>query len=889
MYNFIFGRYTLSYPNLIHKGKQMNLHYLNNQQAQTLFQNLLDSMNEDKVTAILQSNVYTADADNWIALGNNDNNAAIVQNTAGNLSSCMAELTTNAIDAVIQREKNIFETVGHPIPEEHLTSPQKCLSYMLGDTYTNDNNLKNYASEKIKVITTESKEGKRNLTIVDQGCGQKAENFANTFCSVGAGNLNKAGKNWLHGNYGQGSTSANAISGKMGYKLIVSRENETQCWGFTLIRRRPSDLSTLEYLIVRQEDGTMTVPSFEADSLEFGYRITGDMAKGDCKLVYGSAIRLYDINFSSGFTGIKRTIGPGLFRPALPLKSLEYTQTNENGKKTNGRDSRWIFGLGYELDKAVAEGKAQMIESEINMAHLEGYSIIRLYFVLNQDPNAVESNEEVDSESRDGKKKNKKKPKSPKESILDWLPSGYKAQNQRVFHIKNGQVQHVDDIHKVGAFFPKARENVFIEIDSSNINPILAKAYLWKADRTTCQTSNEYFIEYDKIIDSYLCDHEKLKEWALICKNEEMARLKLGGKNNEAHQKMLMSLFNTKISGKYKANKKLIQSEGNAPSTHAQGMLTLIKDDTSEMDMSTMEEVQGKEVPTVFSSSHSTKDTARKATRKMMSTIMKTDAKKGQIGTKNATGKISIKDAQITHKDGVNEELDGQKMNLFVTQNDDGTLKCDINPSDEIKDKLQTGDIVTIKLAMTTMKDNEVHILEKPVYFEIIEELEKVKSGSNKKSKMNIADLVQWQYATRDGRSFNGQETAMLPEESEIFNLNSGYYLVNNEGVINILLNLDNSDFVLKLDSYKTTEDKDQFLNHWESMLYINVRMAYQTWLNTMEMNEGNNDPEHFVDEMNVIAKSQVANQTAIFSAAYVFIQMENSLNHAVKEMGKVA
>jgi hypothetical protein len=814
-----------------------------------LFQNLINCMNEDEVTKVLENNNYANDLKNWIPLGNNRNNAAIVQNTAGNLGACMAELATNAIDAVIQREKNEYEKTHGSIPAEHLTSPQKCLSFILGDNYKSQKELEKYAHEMIKLITTEfeEKNSKRHLTIIDRGCGQKAKNFATTFCSVGSGFQNKAEKSWLHGNYGQGSTSANAISGKMGYKLIVSREDINQPWAFTLIRRSLHDPSVLEYLIV---NNGKSVPEFTQDKIELGYRVTRVIQKGDAALLCGSAIKLFNVNFESGFTGIKRTLSSVLVRPALPIKSIEYSFSNERTKATSGRDNRWIYGLGNILDEAVKENKAEIHQATIGLPHLKGEAYVKMYFI------------------RDEVAKGK---------MLDWLPTGYNERIKRVFHINNGQVQHNDTVQRIGKFFPKAKENVFVEIDLSNIDPILAKAYLWKADRTSCQTSNEYFIEYDEILNDYIKNCEVLRDWAIVCKNDEMASLKINPSGTQnAHTRELLALCEMRQSKNYKANKKLIQSEGNMPSTHAQGNLYLVKNDVVNEDIT---EVEGKDIPTIFSNENSSKENMKKSSVNKMSSTFKTNLKKGSIATKDSNSKVSLKKAVVNKGSKEEKNLDLNKVNLVVSQTSDGFIKCQFNPAKEIKDELKVGDVVTIELELNTKKDGIVTTLQSVVYFEIIEELEEV---APKKNKVVSSDMINKCYGTRDGKKYNGQPTATLPSEPEKFNFDAGCYVIADGEKLNIVINLDNPGFVLKIDKMKDNE-KSNFLMHWESQLFMNVVARYKNWL-------GSDKTKALEDTVEKLNKENVDfNEFALNSATYCGHQIEKMMNHASKHLDKIS
>lgn len=810
-----------------------------------IFQSLSQCATEAKVADCLANNAYTADPKNWIPLGNNKNNAAMVQNTAGTLGSCMTELTTNAIDAVISREKNEYEDSGQVIPESALKSPSDFLKFILGEDYTDKSKLNVYANNKIRMLTNQNTDRKRMLTIIDHGCGQQAKNFGDTFCSVGSGQTNKAHKPWLHGNYGQGSTSANAISGKLGLKLIVSRENVSQMWGFTIIRRA-EDRSMLEYLVCGD-----TVLEFEADKLELAYRVTGQLAEGEACLEYGSAIKLYDVNFESGFVGIKRTMASVLFRPALPVKSIEFSESNEKGGKPNGRDSRWIFGLGNQLDKMVAEGRTELQEFSINVPEL-GTAYGRLYFTRDEAHN---------------------------KEILEWLPSDYKDRNKRIFHTNNGQAQHFDSNTKIKRIYPKAFNNIFIEIDLSFFNSNMAKAYLWKADRTSFQTSSECYQNYDQALEKFFERSEIMQKWDIMSKNDQMAKLK-GLPNDKAHdvtKTVTDYLAGDRESKQYKATRKMLETEQGMLSNNAHGKLTLVNgQDENKV------EVVGKEIPTMLSSTHNTKASAKKSTVNKISGKLKTDAKKGSVSSKSSNSNIKIKEAFSQDKDGNKTELDIRGMNVFVSEDDNNNITFDIDHNKEIKSQIKVGDFLTIKISLTTQKDNEIFILEEVVFYEIVEELREVKPKKSKSS--TLKDLVILSYATRDGRVYQGKTTGTLDEESEKFTHKASYFVAHDSGQIRLCVNVDNKEYQLKLSKIKDDNDKIKFNRMWESFMLMEVFAAYQQFVE-----DKRTDIETLMDEINDPKVTPGRTRFHINSVGFAMQQEESHTQKASKYLDKLA
>ncbi len=796
---------------------------------------LILANSESEVTAILHSYDYTKDVNNWVPLGKNQNNAAIVQNTAGNLGSCLTELSTNSIDAVIQREKNTLEKNGVKIPQESLKSPEAFLRFVLKDDYFKKSELEKYAKKRMKLLTTETKDGKRSLTIVDAGCGQKAKNFGDTFCSVGSGHQNKANKSWLHGNYGQGSTSANAISGCLGYKLIVSREEEDQKWAFTLIRRSDKDPSMLEYLVV---NGGESVLEFDEDSIEFGVRYSGKLATKEAELTFGSAIKLYSVKVEKGFTGVKRTMSSVLFRPALPLSSTEFSEANENankrdGSKPNGRDCRWIWGLGKELSDLVESGKAEQAEFSIYCPIFEGTAYGKVYFIRSQ--------EDV-------------------KSILNWMPYSYLEKNKRVFHINNGQVQHTDAYQKLEHLgFVKSAQKIFIEMDLSHFNPAKAKAYLWKADRTSFQTSQEYFQLYDESVNTFFKNFEKLKSWEEVCRQDEMEKVK--NEKNAQNDNVLgevIKLFGGRESKKMRSNKVLLSTTGNTVESYAQGVSTEVSE--NEIENESKVELQGQEIATELSSEHSTKDSAKKGNINNLTTRLKTNAKRGSVSSKDGANKLAIKSATVM-RDGQEINVDVNQINLSVSETTRGTdIQLSINSTEELKSQIKVGDVLSVKLEMHNEQDKSI-ILESVVYFELIDELKKVEN-SRARSNM-LANMLTKAYGTKDGRLVNNEATMNLSHIDSDFAFDKvGYYVISQNEKLLIVLNLDNLSLKMNMDRQPREEDKVNYMNHWEATLFLNVINSYE-----MHVEQDLNNLHELANELNHVTAASLANRNALQTA----------------------
>ena len=93
-------------------------------------------------------------------------------------------------------------------------------------------------------------------TIVDEGIGQRPEDFPKTFVSLSE--KNKEGIKYVQGKFNQGSTGVlrYCTRGDMRlghHKLIISKRFDAEAWGWTLVRvrepRQGESLPVVEYFM----------------------------------------------------------------------------------------------------------------------------------------------------------------------------------------------------------------------------------------------------------------------------------------------------------------------------------------------------------------------------------------------------------------------------------------------------------------------------------------------------------------------------------------------------------------------------------------------------------------------------------------------------------------
>jgi hypothetical protein len=777
-------------------------------ESKNLFEALKGCSNENAVKEILDSHPFTSNPDqNWIPLGNNHGNAAMTQNTSGSLGAFIAELATNAIDANIIRMKNDAERNGVVFPEETLKSPEQILKFMHPESFENLNALQDFTKKIMGLVTTEykledeKKTRTKNVTVFDKGCGQNAYNFKNTFCSVGMGEDNKANSPYLHGNYGQGSTAANAFSGEEGYKLIASRENESDKWAWTIIRKNPKKPAKLEYLVV---DSNHTVPEFEAQSLELAYYCsTGKVATGKAHIEYGSMIKVYSVNMKKGYTEIKKFVGLALMRPVLPISSLEFSYSKEGEDEKESSDHRWINGFGELIDRLVYENKAVVSNFEINVPKLEGVVYGSAYFF----------------EKEEDKKEFEK-----------WLPSENK--NNRVFHINNGQVQNIDNMTLVGDKYASLKEHVIIELDLSYVNQDAAYGRLFKSDRLTFQKQTAAYAEYYEKLIEKIHSWEVIEEW-----NRKVVANKVAFASSGYHDNKGLSCmtylekalnFNTKNKAYQMMFIQEMQDEKALEKTFASEFQS--KDKKAKKDDNVIE-VESEIKPVSFREVKGELKLNKKSPKAKITVKFDIDARKNSLIGKNAKGGMKVKKITLN---GVSSNLYNEECAILeLAEDKNHHVVCDINLVGKLKDDLKEGDNVLVETLMTTVdeKTGEVNHFTRMVAIKIV--MQEVENKDGKKSKgkkekeMSPGNLFKLDIATLDGKMIDNKETGLLPSE---FDKDLGWNVLYDGNGFLIQVNIDNPELSYYMIESKYIDYREWIVGKLYNSVGVHILAAYTVW-----------------------------------------------------------
>ena len=208
---------------------------------------LLDAQSEAEVEAIIATVPEMADPANWTPLDRRETNYNITTNQQASGPKAATELMTNMVDAVLLKEarKAEIDPKGPTAPATMHLAVEKFFGLKGGRMLNADSEkwLSDFASKNLVVGITGAKskaEGLPCYTFADNGEGQEASAFEDTFLSLSSGN--KKDVPFVQGKFNMGSSGVLSYCGERWFKLIVSRKWDGKTpWAWTILRRRPGD------------------------------------------------------------------------------------------------------------------------------------------------------------------------------------------------------------------------------------------------------------------------------------------------------------------------------------------------------------------------------------------------------------------------------------------------------------------------------------------------------------------------------------------------------------------------------------------------------------------------------------------------------------------------
>lgn len=296
----------------------------------------------------------------WRFYGDTDSNVSTIGMASKPIRS-LVERITNAIDAVLEREKE-------KRPNSNPNSPHEAAKAWLGrpptDTESGIFTWKNYKEKGYDrlvhvVLNTGDKENAPTVDIKDKGIGLLSTQFRNTILSLQKGN--KIKKPYLAGAFGQGGSTTLAFCD---YTLIASRHHHhPDKVAFTVIKElelpEPYDYNAYAYLGVETEED-VSVPECEwDDSFQLYAAPEGNWNDSIFALEHGTLIRHYGFRLEKYTNAL--TSSPGnlyhalhymMFDPLLPFRIVDFREeSSPKDELVTGSRNRLMNRLSKSIKK----------------------------------------------------------------------------------------------------------------------------------------------------------------------------------------------------------------------------------------------------------------------------------------------------------------------------------------------------------------------------------------------------------------------------------------------------------------------------------------------------------------------------------------------------------
>ena len=432
---------------------------------------ILRATSESAVTEIIDADLDLSNDDSWTPVDNRDTNFNVITNQASTGGKALTELCTNMVDAVLMKHahEHGIDPTGADAPKSVLDGVRELVqlrgarSGRLSEV-DDERYLRGFAEGNlvIGVHGGTRRDDPPCFTFVDNGEGQRPEDFESTFLSLSKGN--KSGIPFVQGKYSMGSSGVLSYCGRRWYKLIISRRfNITDGpWGWTLLRRRPHDGPPIaEYFSPTGSIPSFTMPLLHPMNLKSG------AVDEKVKIQAGTVVKLYDYHIGSppSFRGVREALHENLVSTILPFRIMDYrypADTKRDERRAQGVDERPLYGMEYpllrrhgqEIDEADDEGTDDPLGSEHHIGEVNHpyLGLVSARVIVLQ------------------------------KNLPGWLK--YPRNTSRVFHAVNGQVQFKQNRGYLSqqCKLPGLKDRLVVIIDASDLSEA-AHNDVWKGDR----------------------------------------------------------------------------------------------------------------------------------------------------------------------------------------------------------------------------------------------------------------------------------------------------------------------------------------------------------------------------------------------------------------------
>lgn len=631
---------------------------------------LLEAESEAEVQKVIESVPEMQDGENWQPLDQNEANFGVTSNQSSNGGKALTELMTNMVDAVLTKHALMKGTPlrGEGAPPTMYKAVDLLVRNMHGGKLASlgprDPWLKEFAQENLVIGITGAKrraEGLPCYTFVDNGEGQRAEEFEKTFLSFKSGH--KKSIPFVQGKYNMGSSGVLGYCGQKGFKLIVSRRYDGKSgWGWTLVRLRPDDSDenpVAEYFFMKQKG----IPSFNGNRIYPFRTMKGEHYKG-VSLETGTIVKLFDYqanrNFLS-FKDLRYALNENLVETILPFRLFDFrwlpkskeaieAAQKRGGDRAEGVDARPLYGMEFLLMHSHGEEEEEEEEEEEGVA---GEQKIHVKTIKDPALGTISISAIL-----------------LKQKIPGWLARSY----NRVFHIVNGQVQHKHlrgylNSCKLNAL----KDRVVIIVDSSNLHT-RAHNGVWKGDREQVKET-PLGILYLDTVKTAIKESGKLKPL-----QKKIAREELEHSSKAGEQRLFQQLLN------FDSNFASLLSNRGVPKLH----IPVLNGGDPGPGIGDSEWKEGKRNPTfVRLEERYKKGGIEIPINHTRPVAARTDAENGYLNRDENPGCVLIDDV-VSAKFGIREQLHNGRLTIYFKPQ---------------TSSLSVGDTFTFKIAL---KDDEM-------------------------------------------------------------------------------------------------------------------------------------------------------------------------------------
>ena len=320
---------------------------------------------------------------NFKFLGDNPSNGSnIGQLTNGEKG--LVERITNAIDAVIEKEKRVNNIVSAKdssvIIKKAFPKYYKNMQDVIDGNGENKCYAKDAENKVMLVVNDGSKSNKPTFDVIDKGIGLNGDEFKNTILSINHGNKLSRDKSYLIGAFGQGGSTSLAFT----YATIILSKKDNHVF-FTIIKKvELNDYKNNVYVYLTLDD---LIPELDYNDFNCGDSYLNEYVNN---YESGTLVRMVEAEISKRFRD-NEVNKPGmlcdylnteLFNVGLPVKVIDNRLDYRNN---SGSQNRSIFGSQAKL-KTYKYVKNDYCGS-INIEHNNRSYVIDYYMLLPSDEN----------------------------------------------------------------------------------------------------------------------------------------------------------------------------------------------------------------------------------------------------------------------------------------------------------------------------------------------------------------------------------------------------------------------------------------------------------------------------------------------------------------------